>query len=515
VLVTPVVDGAETPTSFPLESPLEQAAPSVRTSAWRQSGPRVHTRDESLSHTLRRSCQDLGALRIFDPERPDTPVVAAGAPWFMALFGRDSVLTALMALPLDPQLALGTARVLARHQGTASDPVTEEEPGKIPHELRFGVEASLALGGTVYYGTVDATPLFVMLLGELCRWGVDADAVRELLPHADRALAWIEKYGDRDGDGFVEYRRSTDRGLANQGWKDSWDGVNGADGRIAEPPVALCEVQGYVHAAYRARALLAEHLEHDTAGAARWRERARQLRERFDAAFWLPGRGWYAEALDGAKRPVDALASNMGHCLWTGIAGPGRARTVAEKLLSPEMFSGWGVRTIATTMAAYNPMSYHNGSVWPHDSGIVAAGLMRYGFTAHARRIAEAVLDAAAAFGGRLPELLCGFDRAEYARPVPYPAACSPQAWASATPLHLLRVLLGAEVCLPHGVLRVRPNLPDAFLPLRITDIPLGVARASLTVRRGGRVEISGLPSGLRLTDEACPCTAVDPPPAS
>ncbi|MBC2867097.1 amylo-alpha-1,6-glucosidase [Streptomyces mexicanus] len=514
VLVTPVIDGEETPTSFPLERPVEQAGPSVRTSAWRQSGPRVRTADESLSHTLGRSCQDLGALRIFDPERPDTPVVAAGAPWFMALFGRDSILTSLMALPLDPQLALGTAQVLARHQGTVTDPVTEEEPGKIPHELRFGVEASLALGGTVYYGTVDATPLFVMLLGELCRWGVSPEAVRELLPHADRAMAWIEKYGDRDGDGFVEYRRSTDRGLANQGWKDSWDGVNSADGRIAETPIALAEVQGYVHAAYRARALLAEHLENDAAGAARWRQRARLLRERFEARFWLPDRGWYAEALDGDKRPVDALASNMGHCLWTGVVDAGRARAVADRLLSPEMFSGWGVRTLATTMAAYNPMSYHNGSVWPHDSGIVAAGLMRYGFTGHARRVAEAVLDAAAAFGGRLPELLCGFDRAEYARPVPYPAACSPQAWASATPVHLLRVLLGAEVCLPHGVLRVRPDLPDAFLPLRITDIPLGTARASLTVDLGGRVEVTGLPSGLRLTDEPCPCTAVDPPAA-
>ncbi|MET8243951.1 glycogen debranching N-terminal domain-containing protein [Streptomyces sp. NPDC005202] len=511
VLVTPVIDEVETPTSFPLERPVEQAGPSVRTTEWRASGPRIRIGDESLALTLRRSRQDLGALRIFDPEQPDTPVVAAGAPWFMALFGRDSILTALMSLPLDPHLALGTAQVLARHQGTKSDPVTEEEPGRIPHELRFGVEASLALGGTVYYGTVDATPLFVMLLGELCRWGVDPAAVEELLPHADRALEWIEKYGDRDGDGFVEYRRATDRGLANQGWKDSWDGINSADGRLAETPIALAEVQGYVHGAYLARALLAEHTG-DADGAAEWRRRAQRLKERFNERFWLPERGWYAEALDGEKRPVDALASNMGHCLWTGVVDADKAPAVAERLLSPEMFSGWGVRTLATSMAAYNPMSYHNGSVWPHDSGIVAAGLMRYGFTDHARRVAEAVLDAAAAFGGRLPELLCGFDRAEYAQPVPYPAACSPQAWASATPLHLLRVLLGAEVCVPHGVVRLDPHLPARFGALRLTDVPLGTARVGVTVAEDGAVEVTGLPSGLRVTQEPCPCMAVDPP---
>ncbi|MFF3904651.1 glycogen debranching N-terminal domain-containing protein [Streptomyces sp. NPDC001848] len=511
MLVTPVIDGVETPTSFPLERPVEQAGPSVRTTEWRESGPRIRVGDESLALTLRRSCQDLGALRIFDPEYPDTPVVAAGAPWFMALFGRDSILTALMSLPLDPQLALGTAQTLARHQGTKTDPVTEEEPGRIPHELRFGVEASLALGGTVYYGTVDATPLFVMLLGELCRWGVEPDAVRALLPHADRALTWIDRYGDRDGDGFVEYRRATDRGLANQGWKDSWDGVNSADGRIAEPPIALAEVQGYVHGAYLARALLAERFD-DPDAAGQWRERARQLKERFNERFWLPEHGWYAEALDGEKQPVDALASNMGHCLWTGIVDAGRAPAVAERLLSPQMFSGWGVRTLATSMAAYNPMSYHNGSVWPHDSGLVAAGLMRYGFTDHARRVAEAVLDAAAAFGGRLPELLCGFDRAEYAQPVPYPAACSPQAWASATPLYLLRVLLGAEVCVPHGVLRLDPYLPARFGALRLTDVPVGTARVGVTVAEDGRAEVTGLPSGVTLTQERCPCTAVDPP---
>jgi len=507
ILVTPVVDGVETPTSFPLERPVEQAGPVVRNTAWLETGPKASVGDESLAATLRRSRRDLGALRIFDPELPDTPVVAAGAPWFMALFGRDSILTALMSLPTDPQLALGTAQVLARYQGRRVDPMTEEEPGRIPHELRFGVDASLVLGGNVYYGTVDATPLFVVLLGELRRWGADPAAVRALLPHADRALEWIERYGDRDGDGFVEYRRATDRGLVNQGWKDSWDGVNSADGRIAEPPIALAEVQGYVYAAYLARALLAEDAG-DAEGAARWRARAGDLKRRFNERFWLPDRGWYAMALDGAKQPVDSLASNMGHCLWTGIVDADKAPLVAERLLSPELFSGWGVRTLATSMASYNPMSYHNGSVWPHDSGIAAAGLMRYGFTEHAGRVAEAVLDAAAAFGGRLPELLCGFDRAEYDRPVPYPASCSPQAWASATPLHLMRVLLGAEACLPHGRLRVAPALPPRFGPLRVEDLPLGDARVRVELREG-RLDVDGLPAGVELTDKPCPCTAI------
>jgi glycogen debranching enzyme len=251
--------------------------------------------------------------------------VAAGAPWFMALFGRDSLLSSYMALPLDTSLALGTLRALARLQGHADDPRSEEEPGRILHETRFGTDTELVLGraGT-YYGSVDATPLFVLLLGELRRWGLATAEVDRLLPHADRALDWVREYGDRDGDGFVEYARRTDQGLVNQGWKDSWDGVNFADGSLATPPIALCEVQGYVYAAYRARAHFAREAGDDRADR-RWTDRAEALKAAFNEAFWLPDRGWYAVALDGDKRPVDALTSNIGHCLWTGIVDTSHA----------------------------------------------------------------------------------------------------------------------------------------------------------------------------------------------
>jgi len=505
VQVTPIVDGDQSQPTFPQDKPLEHAVPAVRSTQWRDTGPSLVVDDEALRRTLARSRQDLGALRIFDPESPDRAAIAAGAPWFMALFGRDSIITSLMTLGMDPMLAVGTARTLARHQGKRVDPLTEEQPGRIPHELRFGVDASLVLGGNVYYGTADATPLFVTLLGELRRWGVDREQVHALLPHADRALEWIEHYGDTDGDGFLEYQRSTDHGLVNQGWKDSWDAITFADGRIAQAPIALCEVQGYVYAAFLARALLADEAS-DDAGARSWRERAARLKRRFNERFWLPDRGWFALGLDRDKQPIDALASNIGHCLWTGIVDDDKAAAVAERLLSPEMFSGWGVRTLATSMAAYNPMSYHNGSVWPHDNAIIAAGLMRYGFAEHATRIAGAMLDAAAAFDGRLPELICGFDRTEYPHPVPYPTACSPQAWASATPVELLRVLLRAEPCLPQGRIRLDPMLPARLDPLQLRDVPLGGSRVHIEVT-DGQARVEGLPDHITVTRGPCPCT--------
>ena len=293
-----------------------------------------------------------------------------------------------MLLPWDDSLAAGTLQTLADRQGHVIDPATEEEPGRILHEVRFGPATSLALGGqNAYYGTADATPLFVMLLGELRRWGRHGQLAQKLLPHANRALHWIEHYGDADGDGFTEYSAKTPSGLVNQGWKDSRDAINFADGTIAEPPIALAEVQAYAYAAYRARAAFARETS-DAPGARHWAEAAARLKRAFNQAFWLPDKGWYAVALDRDKRPVDALTSNIGRCLWTGIADEDKAAAVADHLLSQDMFSGWGIRTLAESMAAYNPMSYHNGSVWPHDNALCAAGLMRYGFTAHAQRVA-------------------------------------------------------------------------------------------------------------------------------
>jgi glycogen debranching enzyme len=323
---------------------------------------------------------------------------------------------------------------------------------------------------------------------------VDPAAISALLPAADAALDWVENYGDRDGDGFVEYLRMTDRGLINQGWKDSWDGVNFADGRTAEPPIALAEVQAYVYGAYRARAALAA----DPVAARRWDEKAAALKAAFNDRFWLADRGWFAVGLDRDKRAIDGMTSNIAHCLWTGIVDDDKAAAVAKQLLAPEMFAGFGVRTLSSAMAAYNPLSYHNGSVWPHDNAIVVAGLMRYGFVEEAQRVAEAVLSAAETFGGRLPELFCGFGSDEYDTPIRYPTSCSPQAWAAAAPVHIVRSLLRLEPDLPAGTVSIDPAVPEHLLPLTVAGVPLGGSRVSIEVTTEG-VTVDGLPDGVRL----------------
>ena len=511
VQVVPVLDGTEVPSRYGPGQPVETSQPAARLAAWRQAAPLVKTPEERLSSLLNNSAEDLGALRIFDPDFPDRVVVAAGVPWFMTLFGRDSLLTSWMLLPFDPSVALGTLQTLAYLQGSKSDPLTEEEPGRILHEVRSGLDSELALGGAnIYYGSIDATPLFVMLLGELRRWGLATSDVDALLPHADRALDWIEQSGDRDGDGFIEYQRATDRGLVNQGWKDSFDGINFASGSLAEPPIALAEVQGYAYAAFLARAHFAREAgQADLVG--HWLERATTLKRRFNEAFWLADRGYFAVALDAQKRPVDALTSNMGHCLWTGIIDEDKAASVARHLLGPEMFTGFGVRTLGANMGAYNPMSYHNGSVWPHDNAILAAGLMRYGFVAEAQRIVIALLDASEMMLSRLPELFCGFDRKEFNVPIEYPTSCSPQAWAAATPLYLLRSLLRFDPWVPFGKVWCDPAVPDRLLPLRVDRIELAGSKLSIDVSKD-RWKVEGLPAGITLERSARnPITATDP----
>ena len=301
-----------------------------RNQDWLSGRPRLRTTDGRLAEAYDRSIEDLAALRLHDPEGERRPVLAAGAPWYMALFGRDALIAAYMALPIDRDLALGVLEALAELQGTEVDLATEEQPGRIVHETRYlGAERINLTGHSAYYGSIDATPLFVVLLGELCRWGIDDDDLQRLLPHADRALEWMEHYGDRDGDGFLEYLRTSDRGLVNQGWKDSGDAIRYRDGRIAVAPLALCEVQGYAYAAQRARAVIAERLgEADVRD--RCAERADELKERFNREFWLDDHGWYAVALGPDKEPVDSLTSNIGHCLWTGIVDDDRAEAVAN-----------------------------------------------------------------------------------------------------------------------------------------------------------------------------------------
>jgi glycogen debranching enzyme len=508
--VTTLIEGEPIEPRYRCGEPVERATPVERLRKWRRDIPLLVTGDEETRMVVNRSLEDLGALRIFDPDHPERAVVAAGAPWFMTLFGRDSLLSSWMALIVDPDLALGTLQTLARFQGSEVNPLTEEEPGRILHEMRFGEASSLSLdGGSVYYGTADATPLFVMLLGELRRWGLAAEAVDQLLPHADRAMDWIVEHGDRDGDGYVEYQRASDRGLQNQGWKDSFDGVRFANGDLPRTPIALCEVQGYVYAAYLARAYFADEAG-DTAAATKWRTRAADLKVRFNEDFWLDDRGWYAMGLDGEKRPIDALASNMGHALWTGIVDEDKAASVAERLMSPEMFSGWGIRTLATSMTGFNPISYHCGSVWPHDSAIIAAGLMRYGFVEQAQQLVLGLLDAAVSEGGRLPELFSGLARLELPTVVSYPTSCSPQAWASASSLLCLRTLLRFEPWVPHGKVWLAPALPPGMAPMEVKRIPLAGRRIDVAVDEDGECHVSGLPPSIDVvTRPRDPLTAV------
>ncbi len=458
----------------------------------------IDAESSALAAAVARSATDLTALRVTDPSA-GFAAVAAGAPWFMALFGRDALLTSAMTLAVSPELALGTLRALATHQGQRVDALTEEEPGRIVHELRFGTDSELSPGATDrYYGSVDATPLFVVVLGQLARWGADPALIDELLPAADLALEWITHYGDLDGDGLVEYERRTDRGLRNQGWKDSVDGINFADGSLAKPPIALVEVQSYVYAAYRARSELAAS-RGDVEGEREWQARAATMRRRIDEQFWLADAGYYAVGLDAEKRPIDALTSNIGHVLWAGAAEPQKAAVVAERLLSPEMFAGYGIRTLSSAMGAYNPASYHNGSVWPHDTALAIAGLVRYGFRRHAQRVATGLIDAATYFSGRLPELFCGFDKGDYQGPVPYPTSCSPQAWASAAPILVLSAMLGLDPDVPRGELRIDPAIPPEWGALRLANIALGRQRLTITVGRDGEISVSGA-NDLRLT---------------
>jgi glycogen debranching enzyme len=494
--------GVEVPPRHRCGSPPALAPPSARQAAWEGGLPTLRSDVPGLATAFARTGSDLGALRIFDPGQPD-PVIAAGAPWYMTLFGRDSLLTSWMALLVDPSLALATLRTLARLQGTEDREDNEEQPGKILHEVRFSQGPSLALAdGDVYYGSVDATPLFVMLVHEVWRWGTPLDDLRPLLPAVDAALDWVAGPGDPDGDGYVEYERRSPEGLVNQGWKDSWDGVSFADGRMAEPPIAVAEVQGYVYAAWRAGAALARATGDEVTAAARDR-RAHVLRRRFENDFWLPHQEAFALALDGDKRPVDAVASNMGHCLWTGIVtDPDQAAAVARHLVSPAMDTGWGIRTLAQGMGRFNPLSYHNGSVWPHDTAICVAGLRRAGFAEAAARLAAGLLAAADACEGRAPELFAGLTRDELPVPVRYPASCSPQAWASAAPLLLVRALLGLEPDAPGGRIELNPVLPPGAGYLEVAEVPLAGGRVTVE-SEDGAVALRGLRPGLAVVRPA------------
>jgi glycogen debranching enzyme len=438
--------------SFARELDEERRRAERSLTEWQNSAPVLSARCDDLVHTWNRSLADLAALRMRVPELADGELLAAGTPWFMTVFGRDTLVSSLQTLLLGPELAAGTLRVLAATQATADDPERDAEPGKIIHELRRG-KAALAWTDR-YYGTIDATPLFLVLLSELWRWTDDPTLPLELEQAARRALAWIDGPADTDGDGFVEYKRRSSHGIRNQTWKDSEDSMAFHDGSLAEAPIAPAEAQGYVYDAKLRLAEIAREVWRDEGLADKLESDAAELRRRFDEAFWVEERGFYALGLDRDKRPIDSLTSNLGHLLWSGIVPEQRQEAVARLLMGDDLWSGWGVRTMAVGEGAYNPLVYHDGTVWPHDNSLVAWGLARSGRRHDAARILHAMVEAAAHFGYRLPEVFAGFARSDTPFPVVYPTASSPQAWAAGTPVLLVQVLLGLVPDRTEGVLR-------------------------------------------------------------
>jgi glycogen debranching enzyme len=454
---------------------------------WERECTQIRTDNELFNQLLTRGLRDLRALYT---RMDGAGVIAAGIPWYVAVFGRDTLITSHQLLMLNTGPARESLQVLANLQGTKVDNWRDEEPGKILHEIRRGeLAGSNFLPHTPYYGSIDSTPWFLILLAQYFRWTNDRAFVEELLPAAEAALSWIDEYGDLDGDGLVEYRSRSKRGLTNHGWKDSWDSVVHTDGNLAEPPIALVEVQGYV---YMAKARMADvyAVLGDEERAARLRKEAAVLRDRLQEAFWMDDEQYFAGALDGRKDQVRTVVSNPGHLLYCGAVDDSYAEKVARRLFQPDMFSGWGIRTMSKTAKAYNPMSYHDGSVWPHDNALIAAGLKRYGFVNTTNRVATAMFDAAVHTDYmRLPELYCGFTRRTPTSPVQYPVACSPQAWAAGSPFLLLQAMLGLSAMAHQNLLTVnKPHLPRWLNYVELRNLKVGESTLTLVFRREGEM---------------------------
>ena len=441
--------------------------------AWERECTQFRSSHEIFNAMLNTSVLDFYALQI--PEGHHK-AIAAGVPWFAALFGRDSLISSFQTLALNPTLARGTLRSLAERQGRTTGTDNDEQPGKILHELRSGemtATGEVAFGQN--YGSVDATPLFIILLSEYFQWTGDRELLEEMQPHLSAALGWLTEWGDMDGDGLIEYKRNTDKGLLNQGWKDSGDAMAHADGTLAQAPIALVEVQGYAADAFRRAAMLVRLLG-DPDQADRLTAHANELMRKLEESFWLPRNAYYAMALDGDKRPLAVASSNPGHLLFTQTISYERACTVVGQLLSPDLFSGWGIRTLSQEEQTYNPMSYHRGSVWPHDNSLIAFGMVRYGFREEAASLLSALFGASLHFRDyRLPELFCGNQRRHNDEPVQYPVSCSPQAWASGTPLLILIALLGLCPDAANRELKiVNPRLPDFLTEIEVRNLRIG-----------------------------------------
>ncbi len=439
---------------------------------WIRDAPRLECDWEPLKNTYRRSLVDLAALRFSPLTAGRSSLPAAGLPWFMTMFGRDSIFTSLQALPFAPELAATTLRELGSRQGTRVDDFRDEDPGRILHEMRYGeLTAFEERPHSPYYGSADATPLFIVLLDEYERWTGDRKLVRDFEVEARAALRWIDEYADLQDNGYIAYQRRNEKtGLENQCWKDSWDSLSYRDGRLPGFPRATCELQGYAYDAKVRGARLAREIWKDPRYARELEKQAADLKRRFNRDFWLANRGYFAVALDADGGKVDTLTSNNGHLLWSGIVDKSKAGSVAKHLMGQRLFSGWGVRTMGTGEARYNPIGYHTGTIWPFDNSFIAWGLRRYGFKKEAARIAAGILDAAEFFDGRLPEAFGGYPRSATKYPVQYPTACSPQAWSTGAPLLLLRTMLGLEPLGDHLV--VDPALPEGIGHLELLDIP-------------------------------------------
>ncbi len=450
---------------------------------WEQSCTTIETDNELFNSVLERGRDDLRSLMTGTEHGS---IICAGIPWYVAPFGRDSLIAALQALPLNPEPARSTLEILAHYQGVKVDLWRDEEPGKIMHELRQGELASLGeIPHTPYYGSIDSTPLFLLMMTEYYKWTADLDFLRRHKQAIVAAVAWIDDYGDADGDGFVEYQRKSRRGLINQGWKDSHNAIAHDNGEMARAPIALSEVQAYVYYAKKRLVQLFRDFGDDDV-ADRLAGEAAELKKRFNEAFWLEDVGFYAMALDGDKRPVKTVASNAGQCLWSGIADEEKAELVAKKLVAPPMFSGWGIRTVSKDATIYNPMSYHNGSVWPHDNAIIVRGLKRYNCVRETEHVASGLFDAAIHHPYfRLPELFCGFTRRGRNAPVEYPVACSPQAWAAGTMLMVLQSILGLTPDAPNNILWVNdPTLPPWLNRVKFSNLRIGPSRLDITFTR-------------------------------
>ena len=475
----------------------------VESETWLRGPTEIASDSLVLNAIIKRSMREVHMLRS---DLENESFTAAGVPWFGALFGRDSLVTSVQMLAFDSSLAGQTLRLLAKYQGQQIDPWRDEEPGKILHEFRVGELANLReIPHTPYYGTVDATLLFLILLGRHAAWTGDLALFRDLKDNVEAALRWMDKYGDSDGDGYIEYQNKSERGLANQGWKDSGDAIVNADGSLAEPPISLVEVQGYAYMAKREIAELYKRAG-ETERARSLVRQAKDLREKFNREFWLRDKGIYALALQDGGKPAEVVSSNAGHALWAGIADDAMARQTAERMMADDMFSGWGVRTLSENEVRYNPVGYHLGTVWPHDNSIIAAGLRRYGFDEFALRIFTGMVEAAMHFDNTLPELFSGFSRKDYGAPVRYPVACHPQAWAAVTVPYLLETILGL---VPEGFERrlriVRPIFPEFVDSMEVRRLKVGDFSVDLKFKRtsqGVAADVLNVDGGLEVVVE-------------